>query len=217
MARNAENHVSRERLLDKAEILFARKGYRAVTVREITKAAGCNLAAVNYYFGNKENLYLEVFRARWAPRTRRIHTAFRKSLHAQHSITPRNVIRSLAKAFLEGPMTDQERQRHAQLMTREMNQPTKAFEMVAGEVMGPFLKELAGMFEAFLPEGDGKDRLMLKLLSVFSLVLHFNYARLAVTRVTGRKYDPAFRAQLVDHIVDFALAGLGMNHQEVGP
>ncbi len=216
MTRNAENHITRERLLDKAEILFAHKGYRTVTVREITKTAGCNLAAVNYYFGNKENLYMEVFRSRWVPRAKRIHKAFRKTLHAQDPVTPGSVIRSLAEAFLEGPLTDQERQRHAQLMTREMNQPTRAFEVVAGEIMRPFFNELADMFGSFLPEENGRDSLMLKLFSVFSIVLHFNFARPAVTQITGRQYDPAFRAQLVDHIVDFALAGLGINHREVG-
>ena len=62
------NDLTRERVLDEAETLFAQKGYHAVSVREITTAAECNLAAVNYHFGNKQNLYLEVFRERWFPR-----------------------------------------------------------------------------------------------------------------------------------------------------
>ncbi|MHC4996593.1 MAG: TetR family transcriptional regulator [Planctomycetota bacterium] len=36
------------RLLDAAEALFARKGYAATSVRDITQAAGCNVASVNY-------------------------------------------------------------------------------------------------------------------------------------------------------------------------
>lgn len=52
---------TRERLLNEAERLFAGKGYDAVSLREITTAAGTHLAAVNYHFGSKENLYLEVF------------------------------------------------------------------------------------------------------------------------------------------------------------
>ena len=44
---NQANKVdpTKERLLDEAEILFAGKGYHAVSVREITRAANCNLAA----------------------------------------------------------------------------------------------------------------------------------------------------------------------------
>src|SRR3989449_8498487 len=55
---------TRERLLDTAERLFAEHGFRAVSVRVITSHAGCNVAAVNYYFGGKENLYREMFRRR---------------------------------------------------------------------------------------------------------------------------------------------------------
>lgn len=64
--------LTRDRLLDEAEDLFAQRGFHAVSVREITKAAQSNLAAVNYHFGNKQNLYLEVFRSRWLPRASQI-------------------------------------------------------------------------------------------------------------------------------------------------
>ena len=76
MAKSNQGDPTRERILDQAEILFAQKGYQAVSVREITTAARCNLAAVNYHFGNKENLYLEVFRARWVPRAGRVRENF---------------------------------------------------------------------------------------------------------------------------------------------
>ncbi|MHC4998559.1 MAG: TetR/AcrR family transcriptional regulator, partial [Planctomycetota bacterium] len=41
----------RNRILDVAEALFCERGFEGVSVRELTAAAGCNLAAVNYYFG----------------------------------------------------------------------------------------------------------------------------------------------------------------------
>ena len=56
------NVAIRERLLDTAEILFAQRGFDGVTVREITRKAHCNQAAVNYYFRSKKNLYLELNR-----------------------------------------------------------------------------------------------------------------------------------------------------------
>ena len=99
MAREQKEDLTRERILDSAEALFAQKGFRAVSVREITSAARCNLAAVNYHFGNKESLYLEVFRSRWVPRARRVQESFRKSLAANDSHSPQAVVRALAKAF----------------------------------------------------------------------------------------------------------------------
>jgi len=55
---------TRLRVLDAAELLFTEQGFEATTLRQITGAAGANLAAVNYHFGSKEELIREVFRRR---------------------------------------------------------------------------------------------------------------------------------------------------------
>jgi len=55
---------TRVRILDAAESLFTEQGFEATTLRQITGAAGANLAAVNYHFGSKEELIREVFRRR---------------------------------------------------------------------------------------------------------------------------------------------------------
>src|SRR5262245_3765432 len=49
----------RERLLETAGEIFAEKGFKGATVREIIDRAGVNIAAVNYYFRDKERLYIE--------------------------------------------------------------------------------------------------------------------------------------------------------------
>lgn len=209
--------AARERILDEAETLFAEKGFHAVTVREITSAAGCNLAAVNYHFGNKENLYLEVFRSRWVPRAERIQTRVKSSLAEQKALSPAGLVRALATGFLEGPLSDEERQRHFQLMTREITQPTGAFEFVAEQVMRPYLKEVAALLKGLLPNEMDDETILLHILSIFAMVLHFNFGRVAVTRITGRAYDPVFRSRLIDHIVGFALGGLGVQAREARP
>src|SRR5581483_1915887 len=52
----------RQRLLETAGQKFAEKGYDATNVREITEAAGMNVASVNYHFRSKEELYVEAVR-----------------------------------------------------------------------------------------------------------------------------------------------------------
>ena len=211
--KNGED-LTRERILDTAEVLFAQKGYRAVSVREITSAAECNLAAVNYHFGNKENLYLEVFRSRWVPRAMRVRESFRKSLARQGSLSEAKVVRALAQAFVDGPLSDDERLRHSQLMTREMTQPTKAFKHVAEQVIQPFFKEVSDQLDTVLSNKVGEEQMLLNIFSIFAMVLYFNFARVAVSRLTGRKYDSAFRALLVEQITQFSLRGLGVEKME---
>jgi AcrR family transcriptional regulator len=217
MATNHWEDLTRERILDTAEALFAQKGYQAVSIREITRCSECNLAAVNYHFGTKENLYLEVFRQRWIPRARRVQENFRTLLARYGWASADNVVRALAESFLEGPLSDEERLRHHQLMAREMAQPTAAFEVAAEEVMRPFFQELESRFTSVLPAGFDHDALLLDILSIFSMVLYFNFARVAVSRLTGRRYNPDFRAQLVDHITAFSLEGLGVTERGVHP
>ena len=53
---------TRDRLLEAAGVVFSEKGFEHSTAREICSLAQVNSAAVNYYFGGKERLYVEVLR-----------------------------------------------------------------------------------------------------------------------------------------------------------
>ena len=55
-----EKTAVKERLLATGVKLFAEKGYAATTFRDICEAAGSNIAAINYYFRDKEGFYLAV-------------------------------------------------------------------------------------------------------------------------------------------------------------
>ena len=70
---------TRGQILAVAERLFALRGFRNVSVLEITAEAGVNLAAVNYHFGSRDRLLFEIFRRRTGElsreRARRLHEA----------------------------------------------------------------------------------------------------------------------------------------------
>ena len=48
--------TTRRRILVGAGELFAARGFRATTMREIVERAGVNLAAAHYHFGSKQAL-----------------------------------------------------------------------------------------------------------------------------------------------------------------
>ena len=211
MASVEKDAGTRDRILDEAEGLFAQKGYRAVTVREITRSAKCNVAGVNYYFGTKRDLYLEVFRSRWIPRALRIRKTFVELMAGEKARDVATVVRALAKSFLEGSMSEEERVRHHQLMARELAQPTEAFDLLVTRVMRPFLNELSHYLR---PRNTGEaadESLMLSIWSIMAMVIHFTFAKEAIIRLSGRKYDPEFRERLVDHIIRFALYGIELD------
>ena len=62
-------HETRTRILDAAEELFMQHGFEGTSMRHLTARAGVNLAAVNYHFGSKEELFRAVVRRVMAPVT----------------------------------------------------------------------------------------------------------------------------------------------------
>jgi AcrR family transcriptional regulator len=59
--------VTQAKILDTAEELFMEHGFEATSLRQITAAAGVNIAAVNYHFGSKEELFQTVLTRRLDP------------------------------------------------------------------------------------------------------------------------------------------------------
>src|SRR6186997_1363866 len=59
--------ATKPRILDAAEALFMEHGFEATSLRAITAAAAVNLAAVNYHFGSKEELFEAVLTRRLDP------------------------------------------------------------------------------------------------------------------------------------------------------
>jgi AcrR family transcriptional regulator len=132
MSEKSEN--SRTRLLDAAEVLFANKGFEKTTVRDITTAAHCNVASINYHFQNKDNLYKEVY-------VRRVRQLRQARFAAIDQVTSRGrearleeLIGTYARSFLEPLVGTQSGQAVMMLMTREMNEPRLPKEIFFEEI-----------------------------------------------------------------------------------
>ena len=67
IALDATSAGTKTRILDAAERLFVEHGFEATSLRSLTSAAGVNLAAVNYHFGSKEELFQAVLTRRLDP------------------------------------------------------------------------------------------------------------------------------------------------------
>ena len=93
---------TRDALLDAAEMLFARQGFKATTTKEIGAAAGMNPALISYYFGGKEPLYREVLRRLFA------ELAAEGARRIDHSLRPDQAVARFVEvqvAFLSSHQT----------------------------------------------------------------------------------------------------------------
>ncbi|MCX2472927.1 TetR family transcriptional regulator [Pedobacter sp. MC2016-05] len=54
----------KQAILDAAEKLFCETGYEGTSTRQISKESGANMAMINYYFGSKEGVFIEIMNNR---------------------------------------------------------------------------------------------------------------------------------------------------------
>ena len=92
--------TTKELILDAAENLFANSGFQATSMRDITGAAGVNLASINYHFGSKEALLTALVERHFAPVNRR-----RIELLDELEARPVGAVKleDLVRAFLSPP------------------------------------------------------------------------------------------------------------------
>jgi TetR/AcrR family transcriptional regulator len=64
--RQVVKYLKKEKLLKVATRLFAEKGYKGVTIREISKTSNASISMIAYYFGGKEALYEAVLRQQFS-------------------------------------------------------------------------------------------------------------------------------------------------------
>src|SRR5215469_17515037 len=62
--RSGKERNGKERILDAAEQLFSQRGFYGVSLRDITRTAGVDVALVGYHFGGKRELFAAVFERR---------------------------------------------------------------------------------------------------------------------------------------------------------
>lgn len=55
-----EFNSAQEKILDKTLYLIGKKGSYDISIRDIAHAAGVNVNAINYYFGNKDNMLIQM-------------------------------------------------------------------------------------------------------------------------------------------------------------
>ena len=193
-------------LLEAAGEVFAEAGFRDATVREICRRGKANVAAVNYHFGDKETLYLEVLRYSNARALEKYPPLLgvgpgappEEKLHAfVHSL--------LLRIFDKGPTSW-----HGKLMLREMIEPTAALDSVVEERIRPMASELGKIVGQILDCPPGDELVRRCAFSVVSQCVFYHHCRPVVTRLYPEQPspDPAAIAKLADHITRFSLAAM---------
>jgi AcrR family transcriptional regulator len=206
----AETLSTQERILEAAARVFAERGFRGATLREVAARAGTNLASAHYHFGSKEGLYMGVV------------SGFFQQLEAAHrerGLSPddatldrlsagelRALLRSRVELLLETLLRPPGL--HGTLMVRELCDPTDALPEIVRRFIAPFVHAFERILQRLAP-GLPPDALARCMQSVAGQVFFYRSHRPALLLLRGiEDYPPGFVAQAAHHITEFSLGGL---------
>ncbi len=203
---------TRDRLLNAAERLFARRGFKDVTVREICREARANVAAVNYHFGDKLGLYRETMQVAIDA----MRDATEAARRAGEGLPPDEQLRAYITLFLRRLLAPGHESVH-QLVNREISDPTPALDDLVEQGMRPRLTFLAGVVAGIMG-CDPKDKRVLRcVLSVQSQSIMYARHNVVADRL-GFKFQPtpAQIDEVARHIADFSIAGIRAIGRQAG-
>jgi len=196
-----------DKLIAAAEELFCGRGFNETSVRDIAAAAGCNVAAVNYYFGGKDNLYLEIWRRRLAFMRDSRLASIEKVMSAGGEPQLEELLRSYANSFLEPLVGDSPHCRFINLMAREMIDPHLPREMFLTEMVGPVMTALSQALLRICPWLQ-ETNVRLVILSLVGQLIHTVCAKEMFEESTYPGLPKIDLEEMVDHIVKFSAAGI---------
>ena len=167
-------HTTKNRLLDAAEELFSENNFDDVSVRELAAAAEVNVAAVNYHFQGKENLYKEVILRRFVVHRNSTLAALDAALAlAEGQPTVAEVISALAREHLQAALSEDHHMVYLSVITRElMANKTHAHEAFFREMIVPVFKAFSQALVAAQPSLKPDD-LSWIIASVIGQIHHF--------------------------------------------
>ncbi len=149
---------TRELILDRAEALFARHGFHAVTVREVARSAAVDPALVHYYFETKQGLFDAVFvRRADVVNTERVKSMGAYSLAAGENVTVEGCIAAFLEPILQHSLQgDPGWKNYYRLLALVNNTPDWGGAMMTRH-FDPVIRQLIDLLRKCMPQASDTD------------------------------------------------------------
>lgn len=206
---------TRRQILNVAGEIFAEKGFPSTTVRSISDRAGVNLAAVNYYFGDKERLYIEAVK-----HARRLRAEQEPLPEWSADTSPVEKLKMFIATFTRRIVGQDAAPWQMRLLVRELMEPTKACEEMVEEAFRPVFQLLSGILDELTDKRLPQHRVEQLAFSVFGQIVYYRvHERIVAMLVDPDRLAEHFQtAQLADHISDVILAAVaGLSDNKKSP
>ncbi len=203
---NISDSGTKERLLTTATRVFADRGFKETTVREICALAGANVAAVNYHFGGKDKLYSAVL----GDFLSSAFSRFPMDVGVSTDSLPEDRLKAYIRGFLYRLLGDGDPlyEKLGKLLMAEILEPSEHFDTMSERYIGPTYEALLHIVRELLPGAD-EDIVHRCAGSVVGQCLLFDHAKGIIQRMCP---ELALEANSLDRvagfIAEFSLGGI---------
>ncbi len=184
-----------------AEKLFAKRGYHAVTIRQIAEEAGVPLALVGYYYGPKQALFHAIF-AHW-------NSTIEERVNALRAVPldagDPNTLPAIIEAFI-GPVlrlrSSSEGEYYALLVARELYHATDEADQVLRAFFDPLAHAFIDALHLALPGSTRAQVAWVYQFALGALLHHISDGRVErLSRGENLPNDPMAAVLLANFIV----------------
>jgi len=169
--------------------VFGESGLEAATTREIAQRAQQNIAAIAYYFGGKEGLYLavaghivEVILAHVGPVMDEV-----EAFLAQPRRSQQRSLDYLLRLLELSIGTNQTMIPVTGIIVREQTHPTKAFSILYDGCLERLQRLGAALIRAYIGNGASENECIVRFHAMLGEALAFRFARETILRRAGWK------------------------------
>lgn len=189
--KKTRGELAKRQLLEAACEIFGKNGPDSATTRQIAQAAKQNIAAIAYYFGSKEGLYLAVaqyiadlIRLDFEPTVAQLDDFIEKPNPTEHLPLLQKLI---IDSFLQYArlVLDKSNVHISRIMAREQLVPTEAYSLIHQQALSPLLTRVNRLLALYIGLDPTLPKTMLHTHAILGEVLSFRLVRETILRQTG--------------------------------
>lgn len=205
---NDDERDTKSRIIAVAERMIAEHGVQRFSIRDISREAGVNLAAIHYHFGSKERLIAEVL-ARQVSLINAERLALLDKLESAAGDRPLSVEEILEIVFkpvlrIEADEKSRQYTRTAKSISRFCLEPGDQIVTMLKPHFMPFKERVVKMFARALP-GLGREEIEWRTYAVFGMLNHYLLFTDVRCRETGKSLNVKKELR---RLVAFSAAGM---------
>jgi AcrR family transcriptional regulator len=209
MAKDGAVHDNQtpSRVLKAAARLFAERGFDHVSVRDICKEAGSNVASVNYHFGDKLGLYRELI----GSFAEGMNDARSSAFKAGAGRPPEEQLRTFIRGFLHQLLdpNPEEACWLEKLIAQEMTEPTPALDLIISKGIKPATERLTKLISEVMGLPADDPHVLMGMSATQGLCIWYRSSRTVAERMFPElQFTPESIDWMAEFIADFSLAGL---------